>query len=122
VREALKTLQGLRGSGNAFAILGDMLELGERTAQWHEEIGGLLAETGIDHVFLKGAFARFTAAGATQKGLPEERIIFFDEPETVLASLRSHLKKDDWILIKGSRKMKLEAAAEAISAAFDLKP
>jgi UDP-N-acetylmuramoyl-tripeptide--D-alanyl-D-alanine ligase len=122
VREALKTLQGLRGSGSAFAILGDMLELGEQTAQWHEEIGGLLAETGIDHAFLKGDLSRFTAAGATQKGLPEERISFFDEPETVLARLRSHLKKDDWILIKGSRKMKLEAVAEAIIGAFDLKP
>ena len=76
VREALKTLQELRGAGSAFAILGDMLELGERAEALHEEIGTLLAETGIDRVFLKGTLSRFTAEGALKKGFPggEDRL------------------------------------------------
>ena len=43
-------------------------------------------------------------------------------PEEVLGSLRPFLKKDDWILVKGSRKMKMEVVAESIISAFDLKP
>jgi UDP-N-acetylmuramoyl-tripeptide--D-alanyl-D-alanine ligase len=122
MREALKTLQGLRGAGSSVAILGDMLELGEQAGALHEEIGAILAQTGVDRVFLKGALSRSIAAGALKKGHSQERITFFDEPEEVIAPLQSYVKRDDWILIKGSRKMKMEAVAEALIAAFDVRP
>ena len=122
VREALKTLQGLRGNGKAAVILGDMLELGERSEEWHEEIGALLANTDIQDLFLKGSLTKALAAGAIRMGFPAERIAFFDDPQQVVSSLRSRLKKGDWVLIKGSRKMKMEAVAENMIAAFDLKP
>jgi murE/murF fusion protein len=122
MRESLKTLQDLRREGRAAVILGDMLELGAQAQELHEEVGGLLVKTGVDRVFLKGALSRSTAAGAVKKGFPKEEIAFFDHPEEILASLRSILREDDWILIKGSRKMKMEAVAEAIISAFDLKP
>ncbi len=121
VREALRTLQELRGLGNAFVILADMLELGEGAEELHGEIGSLLAETGVERAYLKGTLSRFTAKGARKQGFPAERIIIFNTPEQVVADLRSRLRKGDWILIKGSRKMKMEAVAEAIIAAFDLK-
>jgi UDP-N-acetylmuramoyl-tripeptide--D-alanyl-D-alanine ligase len=54
-------------------------------------------------------------------GFPAERIAFFDDPEQVVSSLRFRLNKGDWVLIKGSRKMKMEAVAEKLIAAFDLK-
>jgi len=122
VREALKTLQGLRGNGKAVVIMGDMLELGERSEEWHEEIGALLANTDIQDLFLKGSLTKALAAGAIRMGFPAERIAFFDDPQQVVSSLRSRLKKGDWVLIKGSRKMKMEAVAENMIAAFDLKP
>ena len=122
VREAVKTLQGLRGSGGAIAILGDMLELGERSEALHREIGTLLADSNIHDLFLKGPLTKALAAGAVRSGFPAERITFFEDPEIVVSSLRSRLNKGDWILIKGSRKMKMEAVAAQIIAAFDLKP
>jgi UDP-N-acetylmuramoyl-tripeptide--D-alanyl-D-alanine ligase len=122
VREAVKTLRGLRGSGSAIAILGDMLELGERSEALHEEIGELLAEANIDTLFLKGTLTKALAAGAVRKGLPAERITFFEEPHEVVSALQTRLNKGDWILIKGSRKMKMEAVAEKVTTAFDLRP
>ena len=122
VRKALQTMQELRRRGAATAILGDMLELGERAEELHEEIGTLLTKTGVDAVFLKGTLTRAMAAAAIRGGLPAERIAFFDDPRQVIDRLRLHLKKDDWILIKGSRKMKMEEVAEALIEAFDLKP
>ncbi len=121
VREAIKTLQGLRGSGGAVAILGDMLELGERSETLHQEIGMLLADAHIHDLFLKGSLTKALAAGAMHGGFPAERITFFEDPEEVVSSLRSRLKKGDWVLIKGSRKMKMETVAEKIIAAFDLE-
>ena len=122
VREALQTLHGLRENGKAFVILGDMLELGERSEEWHEEIGALLADRDIQNLFLKGSLTKALAAGAIRMGFPAERIAFFDDPEQVVSSLRSRLKKGDWVLIKGSRKMKMETVAEKMIASFDLKP
>jgi UDP-N-acetylmuramoyl-tripeptide--D-alanyl-D-alanine ligase len=122
VREAIKTLQGLRGNGDAVVILGDMLELGEQSEALHGEIGELLADAGIREIFLKGSLTEALATGAMRQGFPAKRITFFEAPEEVVSSLQSRLKKDDWILIKGSRKMKMEKVAEKIIAAFDLKP
>jgi UDP-N-acetylmuramoyl-tripeptide--D-alanyl-D-alanine ligase len=115
-------LQGLRKDGRTIAILGDMLELGTQTRKLHEEIGSILVKTGVDRVFLKGSLSRSIAAGAIKKGFPKERIAYFDAPAEVLDSLRPFLKKDDWILVKGSRKMKMEVVAESIISVFDLKP
>ena len=122
VREAVNTLLGLRGDGDAVVILGDMLELGAQSAALHAEIGELLAEAGIRDLFLKGSWTEAVAAGAIRRGFPAERIAFFKTPEEVVSALRSRLKEGDWILIKGSRKMKMEAVAEKIIAAFDLEP
>jgi UDP-N-acetylmuramoyl-tripeptide--D-alanyl-D-alanine ligase len=122
MREALKTLQGLKGKGRAFAVLGDMLELGVQADRLHEEIGTCLAETGIERIFLKGELGEYTADGALKRGFPKERISTFTDPETVIAQLKGELKQGDWILIKGSRKMKLETVAERVISVFDLRP
>jgi UDP-N-acetylmuramoyl-tripeptide--D-alanyl-D-alanine ligase len=122
MRESLKTLQDLRREGRAAVILGDMLELGPQAQELHEEVGGLLVKTGVDRVFLKGALSRSTAAGAIKNGFPREGIVFFDHPDEVISPLLPSLKKDDWLLIKGSRMMKMEVVADSIISTFDLKP
>jgi UDP-N-acetylmuramoyl-tripeptide--D-alanyl-D-alanine ligase len=99
-----------------------MLELGAQARELHEEIGSILVRTGVEMVFLKGPLSRSIAAGAMKKGFPKERIAYFDAPAELLGSLRPFLRKDDWILVKGSRKMKMEVVAESIVSAFDLKP
>ena len=99
-----------------------MLELGEQSDQWHEEIGALVADMNIQDLFLKGSLTRTLADAAIRKGFPVERIEFFEDPQQVVSSLRSRLKKDDWVLIKGSRKLKMEAVATSMITAFDLKP
>ncbi len=122
VREAVRTLQGVRQNGGAIVVLGDMLELGKQSEALHREIGTLLADAGIGDLFLKGPLTRALAEGAVLGGFPAERITFFEDPEEVVSSLRSRLKPGDWVLIKGSRKMKMEAVAERLIATFDLKP
>jgi UDP-N-acetylmuramyl pentapeptide synthase len=120
MREALLTLQGLKGTGAGIAILGDMLELGKKAEELHREVGALLVEAGVAGVFLKGTLSRAVAQGAIDRGFPQKRIAFFDEPAECVDLLRSQLKAGAWILVKGSRKMNMEAVAEAIVAAFDL--
>jgi UDP-N-acetylmuramoyl-tripeptide--D-alanyl-D-alanine ligase len=114
VAEALKTLQDLHGSKKAIAILGDMLELGETAEKWHYEIGLIVAKSAIDSVFLKGNLTKFLAQGAIQNGFPKEKMHFFENPAEVASQLLPILNYGDWVLIKGSRKMKMEVVAEEI--------
>jgi UDP-N-acetylmuramoyl-tripeptide--D-alanyl-D-alanine ligase len=118
VREALMTLQKLRADRRGTVILGDMLELGGQTEAWHEEIGGLLATTGVDRLFLRGAFARMTAAGAKKRGLSPACIFFPATSEDIVAELNSSWQKGEWLLVKGSRAMKMEEVVKGIIAEF----
>ncbi|MDO9585115.1 MAG: UDP-N-acetylmuramoyl-tripeptide--D-alanyl-D-alanine ligase [Syntrophales bacterium] len=121
VREALTALRGFRGERNCTVILGDMLELGDRAEELHEEIGGVLAATGVTTIFLKGEFSRITAAGAQKKGIPAERIFFPSTGEEIVDHLLGSLGKGDWVLVKGSRAMRMEEIVKRIVETFGLK-
>lgn len=115
VGEAIKTLNKLKGKGRSVVVLGDMLELGDQEEIWHEEIGGLLADTGVDRVYLRGRLAGATAAGASKKGLPSAAVILREDPEEIAKDILSYAAAGDWILVKGSRRMKMESIVEMMA-------
>jgi UDP-N-acetylmuramoyl-tripeptide--D-alanyl-D-alanine ligase len=108
VREALLTLKDLKNSHNAFVFLGDMLELGASAPEMHRRIGMLLATIGVAAVFLQGDFAHVTAAGAREGGLTDEQVLYLSDDEAAVADLQRQLRRGDWILVKGSRRMKMD--------------
>jgi UDP-N-acetylmuramoyl-tripeptide--D-alanyl-D-alanine ligase len=108
VREALMTLKDLKTNHNGFVFLGDMLELGSQSDEMHRKIGMLMATIGVNALFLQGAFSEVTAAGAKEGGMAPENIFFISGKENCVDYLKQHLKKGDWILVKGSRGMKME--------------
>lgn len=121
VREALKSLKELRGSGSSAVILGDMLELGSGAGLWHRRIGRMIADTGVQSLLLMGDYRRDTAAGAMEKGMTAARILFCETPEQIQDYLQSSLKSGDWVLVKGSRKMKMEHIVRMIMKTFGLQ-
>lgn len=114
VAEALKTLQELRGQGKAIVVLGDMLELGKAAEKWHRDTGKIVADGAPDFLFLKGNLVKHLADAAVKYGFSEDNVIFFDDPDEIVPRIGALLEKDDWALVKGSRKMKMEAVAEGI--------
>jgi UDP-N-acetylmuramoyl-tripeptide--D-alanyl-D-alanine ligase len=118
VREALMTMKDLKNHHCGYVFLGDMLELGEATDEMHRKIGILMATIGIQAVFLKGDFAEVTAVGALEGGMLSRNIFFLSETEDGLSYLKKNLKKGDWVLVKGSRRMKMEKIVEQICEVF----
>lgn len=114
VGAAIMTLADLKGSGRGIAVLGDMLELGDEAEKWHQDIGELLADTGVDMVFLRGKLSRATAAGAIRRGMGAERIHIIEVPEDMVRSVSSRLSPGDWVLVKGSRRMAMNIIARGI--------
>jgi len=114
VREALMTLKDLKVHHNGYVFLGDMLELGEEAGEMHRKIGMLIATIGVNALFLQGDFSEITVAGAVEGGLSPENIFFLSDKDKGIDYLKEHLKKGDWILVKGSRRMKMEKIAAQI--------
>ncbi|MEE8417092.1 MAG: UDP-N-acetylmuramoyl-tripeptide--D-alanyl-D-alanine ligase, partial [candidate division Zixibacteria bacterium] len=84
------------------AVLGDMLELGERSEMYHRQIGAYANEKGIDSVYCYGPLARVMAEsfgdGAIHSG----------EQEVLAGLLLKEIVKGDIVLFKGSRGMTME--------------
>ncbi len=108
---ALQTLSELRGEGGAaFAVLGDMLELGEQSSAAHKRIGKHSASLKIPVVAL-GEFRKSIVEGASGTG--GEAWSAADPLAAARAALAC-TEPGDWILLKASRGMKLERVADSM--------
>jgi len=116
VRAALATLVESAGS-SAFttAVLGDMLELGPGSERLHREIGVFAARTGVGRIFVRGDFAAAVAAGAREGGLREEDVIRLDPPRRIAEEIGKSSRRGDWVLVKGSRRMRMEEVFQALA-------
>ncbi len=94
--------------GRRTLVLGAMLELGERSAQYHREVGERAAEHGIDRLVgvgeaLRDAVAAFGAAGA-----------WYATREEAIEALIGTLQSDETVLVKGSRSVGMELVRDAL--------
>lgn len=103
---ALRSLAAL--PGRKVAILGDMRELGERSAALHRETGELARGLGIDLVLTCGPEARQIAEGAGDIALdyPIKRML--------LAALPYVLQQGDAVLVKASRGARFEEVTRVL--------
>ena len=92
-----------------FAVLADMLELGDQARAAHEELGRLVARSNIDLLMTYGELARRTATVAAAKGV---RTIHANNYEEIAGFLAKAAQPGDAVLFKGSRAMALENAVE----------
>lgn len=99
---ALETLRRWPGAKRRIAILGDMLELGERAAELHQATGGRVAAA---ELWAVGAFADDYAQGARAAGVA---VRVFDSKAAVGTALADALGPGLVVLIKGSRGAALE--------------
>jgi UDP-N-acetylmuramoyl-tripeptide--D-alanyl-D-alanine ligase len=111
---ALKTLGEIRDHGRAVAALGDMLELGRNSAPEHRELGRQAALAGLDLLVVYGSFREEVAAGAREGGLAPNRIRPVATHGEGAQVLQEFLQPGDWLLVKGSRSMRMECVIEAL--------
>lgn len=95
--------------GKKILVLGDMGEIGEMTAQFHDEIGGYAKSQGIDRLF---AFGESAALAALNFGAGGQH---FKKIETLIEALVAELNPATTALVKGSRFMRMERVVNAIA-------
>jgi len=118
---ALDEFSQLPAPGRRIFICGDMLELGKDTERLHKEIGKKVASSKVDILWTVGPFSRFVAEGAIDNGMSGENIFSYDTSEETSSLIASQLKSKDTVLIKGSRRMKLECVLRQIENCFSEK-
>ena len=113
MKAALTTLKELKKDKRGVFVIGDMLELGDQAESMHYKIGAVAVRSGVTRLYSTGAFADTVAAGAHSEKM-NPRSIFSGSKQDILDDLISWLKPDDWILIKGSRGMRMEDVVEGL--------
>jgi len=118
---ALDELSQLPAPGRRIFVCGDMLELGKDTERLHKEIGKRVASSKVDILWTVGPFSRFVAEEAIANGMSSENVFSYDTSEETCSLVASQLKSKDTVLIKGSRRMKLECISHQIENCFSEK-
>ena len=104
---ALGVLASVKTSGKRIAVLGDMLELGNRSSAEHYRIGRIAAQK-ADLLLTYGAHSVRTVTGAITGGMSPKNAEHFDTHEDLVRMLKMRAGEADVILFKGSRGMKME--------------
>jgi len=105
-RASLQLLSELPG-GRHVAVLGDMRELGQYSADLHRQVG--VHAAGLSELLVTvGEEAKLIAEGARQAGMADDHLLATTDPQQAVDFLRPRLGAGDYLLVKGSRAMGLE--------------
>ena len=113
VISGLRSFDSFPHTGRRIAVLGDMLELGAETEQYHREVGEALAASTVDLAVLVGPLARFIREEAVASGLAASRARYFGTAADCAARVGDIVQPGDLVYLKGSRGIGLEAVLEA---------
>jgi len=96
------------GKARRIVVLGEMLELGERSADLHAEVGAAVAA--IDPLLLcaVGEHAEDVCRGARDAGMLENRAMAVATNDVAAAEVAHRWRRSDTVLVKGSRGAHME--------------
>ena len=115
-RRALEVLAAGRGT-RRIAVLGEMLELGDRAHALHQEVGRAAAQAELDVLLtVGGAPAAALAASAVAAGLARDRVRHFATSDEAAAATVALVGPGDLVLVKGSRGVQTDRVVERLKA------
>ena len=91
-------------------LIGDMLELGDKSPLFHKEIGRIAAKLGYNRIYTYGIYGAYVAAGALEWGMNKERIHICNSTgiQKCVNDIIKYHDEGEIIVFKGSHKMHLE--------------
>ncbi len=111
---ALRALKDYGGGLPTMAVLADMMELGSEAARHHEEIGRMCAELGVSHCVFVGSFRESFAKGFLAAGGKATAVDIATDQESAWEAIKDKVDRFKTILVKGSRRMKMELFADKV--------
>lgn len=99
--------------GRRVAVLGDMYELGSESVNMHREMGEVCVKEGIEALITCGELGADIAAAAKEAGMTN--VTHFADCESLAAAICGLVKQGDYVLVKASHGLHLEAVVEALT-------
>ncbi len=110
---ALNLLDDMKG--NRIAVLGDMLELGSYEQEGHLKVARR-ASVVAHRLVVVGTLGRLIGEEALRVGMAPERVFFAADNAQVVEYLMRVLKPGDYVLVKGSRGLRMEQIVDGLRA------
>lgn len=113
---SLDTLKQASPNQKRYAILGDMKELGEFSEKYHREVGKYAAQI-LDGLIAFGEDAQFYAEEFAKYSPNKFNLYLPDLEESIQKIVKyvsENLKEEFFILVKGSRSMRMERIVEKL--------
>jgi UDP-N-acetylmuramoyl-tripeptide--D-alanyl-D-alanine ligase len=114
LRSALELMDQAEVSGRRIAVIGDMLELGEKELDYHRESGAAIPPS-VDVVVGVGRRSEALLDGARAAGVPDDRLKHFKNAADAGEFLRTFVAEGDLVLLKASRGVGLDKAVAMLA-------
>jgi UDP-N-acetylmuramoyl-tripeptide--D-alanyl-D-alanine ligase len=115
MRRALEVLAAT-SARRRVAVLGEMLELGDRALDLHADLGGAVAAA-VDELFaVGGTAAEALVSAAVAAGLDRGRARLFADSTEAAAAVADFVRSGDVVLVKGSRGIKTDRVVDRLRA------
>lgn len=114
MQAAISVLEELSLKTRGIAVLGDMLEMGAAACEQHYSVGNFIKDKKISMLITVGNDSEKILQAVAASGKPDISLRHFKDNSNALEYIKSIVKKGDYILIKGSRGMKMEQIAEGL--------
>jgi UDP-N-acetylmuramoyl-tripeptide--D-alanyl-D-alanine ligase len=114
MQAAINVLEELSVKTRGIAVLGDMLELGAMSEELHYSVGSFIKNKKINHLITVGNYSENILRAVSDSGCSDISLRHFRSNSDALEYILSIVKNGDFILIKGSRGMKMEQIADGI--------
>jgi len=113
LEEVLKGLSGFPAKRKV-AVLGDMLELGEKEIAYHVQAGKQVVQCGWDTLVTVGPLSRHMAEAALASGMKKDQIYSYRDSTEAADFIQNIVQDGDFILVKGSRGIQTEIIVEKL--------
>jgi UDP-N-acetylmuramoyl-tripeptide--D-alanyl-D-alanine ligase len=106
--------QAARQGRRLVAVLGGMFELGAAARAYHQEAGKLAEEVGVNLLVCVGDESRWYAEAFSG------RTLVYEDAASAAENLEEHLQGGDYVIVKGSRGVKLDVLARKLKESLAL--
>lgn len=108
IMAAIDVLCEIGGRSRKWAVLGDMLELGDWAIEAHKKIGRLISQLGIEYMVAIGSLAKWYTEGIKEDPNSNTIVKLFPSAADAKPYIQALMQKGDVLLFKGSRIMQVD--------------
>ncbi len=117
VKNAINSFDAIKKEkSKKYLILGDMLELGQKSEKYHKDLSKVINNSNIDKVFIKGKKTLFTYKNL----LKSKQGNILQNKDDIDFILRNLIKNKDYIMIKGSNATGLHSFSKKMIKGFNV--